>query len=110
MNYPLEDWIAFGDMLHQWAKENATTTTANLTTTKYSTKSRPPPPMSTADRVSLINDAFNLAASQRLPYGTALNLIKYLRGEQELAPWETALAELQGMACKHHNIIVKIIL
>ena len=83
VNYPEEDWIAFGELLLDWANESRNTFSK-------------PCPLSTADRVSLINDAFCLAAAHRLPYRVALNLTKYLIGEFELAPWETALGELQS--------------
>ena len=52
--------------------------------------------MKTADRVNLLNDSFALAGAHRLPYSVALNLTKYLDGERELAPWETALEEIHS--------------
>jgi glutamyl aminopeptidase len=84
VNYPEEHWIAFGDLLFDWANEAKTNPTKEC-------------PLPTADKVNLINDAFSIAAAHRLSYSIALNLTKYLVGERELAPWETALGELQGM-------------
>ena len=84
VNYPEEDWVSIADLLFTWAKE-----ARRIPSTMC--------PLPTADRVSLINDAFCLAAAHRISYSLALNMTKYLVSERELAPWETALGELQGM-------------
>ena len=83
VNYPEENWIGFGDLLFNWAMENKTNPSEE-------------PPLPTADRVNLLNDAFSLASAHRLSYSIALNLTKYLVNERELAPWETALDEIRG--------------
>ena len=83
VNYPEEHWIDFGDLLFNWANEAKTNPAKQC-------------PLPTADKVNLINDAFSIAAAHRLSYSIALNLTKYLVSERELAPWETALGELQG--------------
>ena len=48
VNYPHEDWEAFGQLLRD-----------------------DPDALSTSDKTSLINDAFALAQADRLPYSTA---------------------------------------
>jgi glutamyl aminopeptidase len=84
VNYPEEHWIAFAEMLFDWANN------ARINSSKEC-------PLKTADRVNLLNDAFALAGAHRLPYSVALNLTKYLVGERELAPWETALEEIHSL-------------
>ncbi|XP_058405888.1 glutamyl aminopeptidase isoform X1 [Diceros bicornis minor] len=46
---------------------------------------------SSADRASLIDDAFALARAQLLDYKVALNLTKYLRMEEHYIPWQIAI-------------------
>ena len=87
VNYPEEHWIAFAEMLFDWANN------ARINSSKEC-------PLKTADRVNLLNDAFALAGAHRLPYSAALNLTKYLVGERELAPWETALEEIHSKYSK----------
>ena len=87
VNYPEENWIAFGDLMFNWAMQSKTNPSSE-------------PPLPTADRVNLLNDAFSLASAHRLSYSIALNLTKYLVSERELAPWETALDELRGKYMK----------
>ena len=50
--------------------------------------------MSPADRSSLINDAFALAAAGDVPYEVPLRLASYLSREQHYIPWKTAVDEL----------------
>ena len=58
-----------------------------------------PEQMTSSDRTSLINDAFALAKAGQIPYGTALDLTRYLgSGERFVAPWETAFLALDTMA------------
>ncbi|XP_060042237.1 glutamyl aminopeptidase isoform X2 [Erinaceus europaeus] len=47
---------------------------------------------SSADRASLIDDAFALARAQLLKYTHALNLTKYLTIEEEYLPWQRAIS------------------
>ncbi|XP_007098311.2 glutamyl aminopeptidase [Panthera tigris] len=47
---------------------------------------------SSADRASLIDDAFALARAQLLDYKMALNLTKYLRKEEDFLPWQRAIS------------------
>lgn len=47
---------------------------------------------SSADRASLIDDAFALARAERLDYKTALNLTMYLKNEQDYLPWQRAIS------------------
>ena len=75
VNYPDEDWTAFGDLL-----------SSNLSA------------LSASDRTSLLNDVFSLAKAGRVSYKTALNLVKYLRFENALGPWSTALSQLNKIA------------
>ncbi|CAD7684696.1 unnamed protein product [Nyctereutes procyonoides] len=47
---------------------------------------------SSADRASLIDDAFALARAQLLDYKMALNLTKYLKMEEEFLPWQRVIS------------------
>ncbi|XP_030719922.2 glutamyl aminopeptidase [Globicephala melas] len=47
---------------------------------------------SSADRASLIDDAFALARAQLLNYKEALNLTKYLKMEEEFLPWQRVIS------------------
>ncbi|XP_023373956.1 glutamyl aminopeptidase isoform X1 [Otolemur garnettii] len=49
---------------------------------------------SSADRASLIDDAFALARAQLLDYRVALNLTKYLESEEDLLPWQRVIAAI----------------
>ena len=49
----------------------------------------------TISRAQLIDDAFNLARADLLPYGTALNLANYLKKELEYLPWRSAFDAFQ---------------
>ncbi|PFX22374.1 Glutamyl aminopeptidase [Stylophora pistillata] len=44
-----------------------------------------------SDRGGVIDDAFELARSEKLNYTKALELTSYLRAEEEYVPWQTAL-------------------
>ncbi|XP_037365446.1 glutamyl aminopeptidase [Talpa occidentalis] len=47
---------------------------------------------SSADRASLIDDAFALARAQLLGYENALNLTSYLTGEEDYLPWQRVIS------------------
>ncbi|XP_003929505.1 glutamyl aminopeptidase [Saimiri boliviensis] len=47
---------------------------------------------SSADRASLIDDAFALARAQLLDYKVPLNLTKYLRREEDFLPWQRVIS------------------
>uniref|UniRef100_A0A5F8AG53 Aminopeptidase n=1 Tax=Macaca mulatta TaxID=9544 RepID=A0A5F8AG53_MACMU len=47
---------------------------------------------SSADRASLIDDAFALARSQLLDYKVALNLTMYLKKEENFLPWQRVIS------------------
>uniref|UniRef100_A0A8C5KCW9 Aminopeptidase n=1 Tax=Jaculus jaculus TaxID=51337 RepID=A0A8C5KCW9_JACJA len=47
---------------------------------------------SSADRASLIDDAFALARAQLLDYKASLNLTKYLRMEEDFLPWQRVIS------------------
>ncbi|XP_066134744.1 glutamyl aminopeptidase [Saccopteryx bilineata] len=47
---------------------------------------------SSADRASLIDDAFALARAQLLDYKVALNLTKYLKMEKDFLPWKRVIS------------------
>ncbi|XP_006869398.1 PREDICTED: glutamyl aminopeptidase [Chrysochloris asiatica] len=49
---------------------------------------------SSADRASLIDDAFALARAQLLDYTTALNLTKYLKTEEDYLPWQRVISAI----------------
>ncbi|KAL2780749.1 glutamyl aminopeptidase isoform 3 [Daubentonia madagascariensis] len=49
---------------------------------------------SSADRASLIDDAFALARAQLLDYRVALNLTKYLKSEEDFLPWQRVIAAI----------------
>ncbi|XP_053422203.1 glutamyl aminopeptidase isoform X2 [Nycticebus coucang] len=49
---------------------------------------------SSADRASLIDNAFALARAQLLDYRVALNLTKYLKSEEDLLPWQRVIAAI----------------
>jgi len=49
------------------------------------------------NRAQLIDDAFNLAAANRLNYTLALKLIQYLEDEDEVMPWYSAKNHLEHL-------------
>ncbi|XP_054447594.1 glutamyl aminopeptidase [Pteronotus mesoamericanus] len=49
---------------------------------------------SSADRASLIDDAFALARAQLLDYKMALNLTKYLTEEDDFLPWQRVISSV----------------
>lgn len=49
---------------------------------------------SSADRASLIDDAFALARAQLLDYKVALNLTKYLKMEKDFLPWQRVISAI----------------
>ena len=50
--------------------------------------------ISMINRAQLIDDAFRLAAFQKLNYTTALDVTSYLVNETEYFPWKSALTAL----------------
>ena len=66
VNYPLEEWLNFANVLQN-------------DHTVFSTK----------DRAHLLNDAFSLAESGHIPYSVPLSMTKYLKNEKSLIPWKT---------------------
>ncbi|CAL4084418.1 unnamed protein product [Meganyctiphanes norvegica] len=51
-----------------------------------------------ADRAGLIDDAFALAQSGRLPYDTVLSLVSYMDKERHYLPWDVVTSHLSSMA------------
>ena len=51
----------------------------------------------TADRASLLNDAFSLADSGELNYEIALDMIGYLKREVEYVPWAVGTDIANGL-------------
>lgn len=76
VQYPLEDWQQFSQLLQTSASS-----------------------LSSSDRTSLLNDAFALSKAGRIPLEVALNMTLYLgHKERSVAPWETAFLSLDDMA------------
>ena len=46
--------------------------------------------MSVSQRVALVDDALSLSRTGRLDYAFGLDILNYLRNEDELQPWEAA--------------------
>lgn len=55
------------------------------------------------NRAQLLDDAFNLALANRIPYEWALELSKYLEKEREWAPWNSVLSEFNYIDNMLHN-------
>lgn len=53
--------------------------------------------LSATDRSSLLDDAFNLAASNEMPYDTVLSLVAYMKKETHYIPWKTVASHLAKM-------------
>ncbi len=49
----------------------------------------------TISRAQIVDDAFNLARADLLPYRTAMNLANYLKKEDEYLPWKSAFDAFQ---------------
>lgn len=52
------------------------------------------------DRSNLIDDIFNLAESERTPYSTAFNLVKYMSQEDHFVPWTVVFSKLSKIEDK----------
>ncbi|XP_068219694.1 glutamyl aminopeptidase-like [Palaemon carinicauda] len=50
--------------------------------------------LSPPDRSSLLDDAFNLAGADMLPYQTVLSLVAYMKKETHYIPWKTVVSHL----------------
>ncbi len=46
------------------------------------------------NRAQILDDAFNLALAQSIPYGWALDLTQFLEFERDYVPWRSVLTEL----------------
>jgi len=71
VNYPIQQWKIFSDLL-----------TANHKV------------LSASDRTHLISDVFALASTGAVDHSLALSMIKYLKYEESLAPWDAAYSLL----------------
>uniref|UniRef100_A0A182QV74 Aminopeptidase n=1 Tax=Anopheles farauti TaxID=69004 RepID=A0A182QV74_9DIPT len=104
-----DDWIIFNKQqtgyyrvnydAHNWAKIAAALRTDVSAIHRF-------------NRAQLINDAFNLARANRLDMAQALDLLRYLSGEQEYVPWAAAngvlnyfFNKLRGTASYHDFIV-----
>ena len=86
VNYPVEQWEVFSKILNKDHKL-----------------------LGTADRASLINDAFSLAAAGYLEYSIPLSILSYLKEETSYVPWSTAYSSLKTIESyiKSSNIYQK---
>ncbi|XP_066980516.1 glutamyl aminopeptidase-like [Macrobrachium rosenbergii] len=50
--------------------------------------------LSAPDRSSLLDDAFNLAGADLMPYETVLSLVAYMKKETHYIPWKTVASHL----------------
>uniref|UniRef100_A0A182F8D7 Aminopeptidase N n=3 Tax=Anopheles albimanus TaxID=7167 RepID=A0A182F8D7_ANOAL len=55
------------------------------------------------NRAQLVDDLFNLARGDVVPYGTALEILEYLKEETEYAPWLAAVNGLTTLARRVHE-------
>lgn len=55
------------------------------------------------NRAQLLDDAFNLALANIIPYKSAMDLTKYLKHEQEYVPWNSVLGEFNYIDNMLHN-------
>uniref|UniRef100_A0AAG5CSU5 Aminopeptidase n=1 Tax=Anopheles atroparvus TaxID=41427 RepID=A0AAG5CSU5_ANOAO len=54
------------------------------------------------NRAQLVDDLFNLARGDIVPYGTALDILEYLKHETEYAPWLAAVNGLTTLSRRIH--------
>uniref|UniRef100_A0A182PTS9 Aminopeptidase N n=1 Tax=Anopheles epiroticus TaxID=199890 RepID=A0A182PTS9_9DIPT len=54
------------------------------------------------NRAQIVDDLFNLARGDVVPYGTALEILEYLKDETEYAPWLAAVNGLTTLARRIH--------
>ncbi|EFX81628.1 hypothetical protein DAPPUDRAFT_317254 [Daphnia pulex] len=57
------------------------------------------------NRGQLLDDAFNLALVELIPYATALDLTLYLKYEREYVPWHAALSEFNYIDTMLYNFV-----
>ncbi|XP_058061219.1 membrane alanyl aminopeptidase [Anopheles bellator] len=55
------------------------------------------------NRAQIVDDLFNLARGGIVPYGTALDILEYLKDETEYAPWLAAVNGLTTLARRIHE-------
>ncbi|XP_035890493.1 uncharacterized protein LOC118502379 [Anopheles stephensi] len=54
------------------------------------------------NRAQIVDDLFNLARADIVPYGTALEILEYLKDETEYAPWLAAINGLTTLSRRVH--------
>ncbi|XP_053679539.1 membrane alanyl aminopeptidase-like [Anopheles nili] len=54
------------------------------------------------NRAQIVDDLFNLARGDIVPYGTALDILEYLKEETEYAPWLAAVNGLTTLSRRIH--------
>lgn len=57
------------------------------------------------NRGQLVDDAFNLALVELIPYATALDLTLYLKYERDYVPWHAVLTELNYIDTMLYNFV-----
>ncbi|XP_049281198.1 membrane alanyl aminopeptidase-like [Anopheles funestus] len=55
------------------------------------------------NRAQIVDDLFNLARGDVVPYGTALEILEYLKDETEYAPWLAAVNGLTTLSRRVHS-------
>lgn len=56
-----------------------------------------------SDRWGLIDDIFSLAAAESAPYGTAMDLIQYIKADRHPVPWSSASSNLGSIQALVYN-------
>ena len=56
------------------------------------------------NRAQLLDDTFNLALANLIPYAQAMDLTLYLRNEREYVPWNAVLDELNYIDTMLYNL------
>jgi len=51
--------------------------------------------ISKLNRAQILDDVFNLALADMIPYSWALNISTYLKHERDYVPWRSVLSELE---------------
>ena len=59
--------------------------------------------VSANNRAQLLDDSFNLALTELIPYTDALDLTLYLKYEREYVPWHAVLSELNYVDIMLYN-------
>lgn len=60
--------------------------------------------ISANNRAQLLDDTFNLALANLVPYTQAMDLTLYLRNEREYVPWNAVLDELNYIDTMLYNL------